>query len=53
MGRARIASQKPIDVFKGKEHAEPLRACRSLVVTKQRAGLYSMPCAAASSLAPA
>jgi len=53
MGRAQLASQKPIDVFKGKKHAEPLRAYRTLVVTQQRAGLYSMPCAAASSLAPA
>ncbi len=53
MGRAQLTSQKPIDVFKGKKHAEPLRAYRALVVTQQRADLYSMPCAAAPSLAPA
>lgn len=52
MGRAQLASQKPIDVFKGKKHAEPLRAYRALVVTRRRQGLYSMPCAAVSSLAP-
>jgi hypothetical protein len=53
MGRAQLASQKPIDVFKGKKHAEPLRAYRTLVITQQRAGLYAMPCAAAASLASA
>jgi hypothetical protein len=53
MGRAQLADQKPIDVCKGNKHAEPLRAYRTLVVTQQRAGLYSMPCAAVASLAPA
>ncbi|MCX7791414.1 MAG: hypothetical protein N2378_12300 [Chloroflexaceae bacterium] len=60
MQRARLDSAKPIDVFKvkardrGKPQAEgPRWAYRALVVTQQRAGLYSMPCAAASSLAAA
>ncbi|PPE66360.1 hypothetical protein [Caldimonas caldifontis] len=53
MGRAQLTSQKPIDVFKGKKHAEPLRAYRTLVVTQRRSGLYALPCAAASSPAPA
>jgi hypothetical protein len=51
MGRAQLASQKPIDVFKGKKYAEPLRAYQALVVTQRRAGLYAMPCAAVASLA--
>ncbi|WP_062191389.1 hypothetical protein [Caldimonas taiwanensis] len=52
MQRAGLDSDKPIDVFKvkardkGKSEAEgPLFAYRTLVVTQQRAGLYSMPCA--------
>lgn len=53
MGRAQLSSQKPIDVFKGKRYAEPLRAYQALVTTQQRAGLYSMACAAAPSLASA
>jgi hypothetical protein len=55
MGRADLQSDKPIDVFKvkardkGKPESErPLAAYRALVVTQQRAGLYSMPCAAAT-----
>lgn len=48
MRRAQLTSQKPIDVFKGKKHAEPLRAYRTLVATQQRQGLYSMPCARAA-----
>ena len=53
MQRAGLSSDKPNDVFKvrsrdkGKPEAEgPLTAYRTLVVTQQRAGLYSMPCAA-------
>ena len=53
MGRAQLSSQKPVDVFKGKKYAEPLRAYQALVTTQQRAGLYSMACAAAPSLASA
>ncbi|MFN3302356.1 MAG: PPC domain-containing protein [Roseateles sp.] len=53
MGRAQLSSQKPIDVFKGKKYAEPLRAYQALVTTQQRAGLYSMACAAGQSLASA
>ncbi len=53
MGRAQLSSQKPIDVFKGKKYAEPLRAYQALVTTQQRAGLYSMACAAAPSPASA
>ncbi len=53
MRRAQLTSQKPIDVFKGKKYAEPLRAYQALVTTQQRAGLYSMACAAAQSLASA
>lgn len=53
MRRAQLTSQKPIDVFKGKKYAEPLRAYQALVTTQQRAGLYSLACAAARSLAPA
>lgn len=53
MGRAQLSSQKPIDVFKGKNYAEPLRAYQALVTTQQRAGLYSMACAAAPGLASA
>ena len=47
-------SDKPIDLFKIKskdkgkpEHEARLAAYGALVVTQQRAGLYSMPCAAA------
>ena len=39
MRRAQLTSQKPIDVFKGKKYAEPLRAYQALVTTQQRAGL--------------
>ena len=53
MQRAGLESAKPNDVFKvksrdkGKPESEgPLTAYRALVVTQQRAGLYSMPCAA-------
>ncbi len=53
MRRAGLDSDKPIDVFKGKKYAEPLRAYQALVTTQQRAGLYSMPCAAAASPVPA
>lgn len=49
MLRAQLESQKPIDVFKGKKHAEPLRAYRALVVMQQRQGLYSMLCVASPS----
>jgi hypothetical protein len=52
MERAGLQSDKPVDVFKvksrdkGKAGADfPLRAYRELVVTVQRSGLYSMPCA--------
>lgn len=52
--RADQKRDKPIDLFKtesenkGKpEHGARLAACGTLVVTQQRAGLYSMPCAAA------
>jgi hypothetical protein len=58
MRRAGLDSDKPIDVFKvkardkGKPEAEgPLIAYRELVVTRKRAGLYSMPCAANPSAA--
>jgi hypothetical protein len=60
MRRAGLESDKPIDLFKvkardkGKPEAEgPLFAYRALVVTHKRAGLYAMPCAAASTLAQA
>jgi hypothetical protein len=60
MQRAGLKSDKPIDVFKVKSRdkgkPEPerrLAAYGALVVTQQRQGLYAMPCAAASSLAPA
>lgn len=53
MERAGLNSDKPIDVFKvkardkGKLGADrPLLAYRELVVTQQRQGMYSMPCAA-------
>ena len=56
MQRAGLDSDKPIDIFKvktrdkGKAEAErPLAAYHSLVVTKRREGLYSMPCAAGNS----
>jgi hypothetical protein len=52
-GRPLLCSQKRIDVFKGKKHAEPLRAYQALVTTQQRAGPYSMACAAGPSLASA
>jgi len=59
MRRAGLKSDKPIDVFKvkardkGKPEVERrLAAYHALVLTQQRAGLYSMPCAAAPSLAP-
>ena len=49
-----VPQQKPIDLFKIKskdkgkpEHEARLAAYGALVVTQQRAGLYSMPCAAA------
>lgn len=54
MQRAGQKSDKPIDLFKIKskdkgkpEHEARLAAYYALVVTQQRAGLYSMPCAAA------
>ena len=50
MQRAGLASQKPIDVFKGGKYTEAARVYRGLVVTQQRQGLYAMPCAQASSL---
>ncbi len=53
MAKARLESEKPIDVFKvktrdkGKPGADlPLIAYRKLVDTKKRQGLYSMPCSA-------
>lgn len=52
MQRGGLSSDKPIDLFKvkpcgkGKPEAEgPLFACRALVVTQKRQGLYAMPCA--------
>jgi hypothetical protein len=55
MQRAGLDSAKPSDLFKIKskdkgkpEPAEQHAAYGSLVVTQQRAGLYSMPCAAPS-----
>ena len=54
MQRAGQKSDKPIDLFKIKskdkgkpEHEARLAAYGALVVAQQRAGLYSMPCAAA------
>ena len=54
MQRAGQKSDKPIDLFKIKsrdkgkpEYEARLSAYVALVVTQQRAGLYSMPCAAA------
>ena len=54
MQRAGLDSAKPSDLFKIKtkdkgkpEHEARLAAYGALVVTQQRAGLYSMPCAAA------
>ena len=54
MQRAGQKSDKPIDLFKIKsrdkgkpEYEARLAAYVALVVTQQRAGLYSMPCAAA------
>lgn len=49
MRRAGLESAKPVDVFKGKKYVEAARAYRALVVTHQRRGLYSMPCAASIS----
>ncbi len=56
MQRAGQKSDKPIDLFKIKskdkgkpEHEARLAAYGALVVTQQRAGLYSMPCAHPSS----
>lgn len=53
MKRARLDSDKPIDLFKikAKDKNKPGPAARlaaygALVVTQQRAGLYAMPCAA-------
>ncbi|OGT89509.1 MAG: hypothetical protein A2286_05455 [Gammaproteobacteria bacterium RIFOXYA12_FULL_61_12] len=53
MRRADLDSAKPSDLFKIKskdkgkpEPAAQHAAYRALVVTQQRAGLYSMPCAA-------
>ncbi len=53
MSRAKLASDKPIDVFKVKpknkgdpKYEEPLRAYKVLVQTNQRAGTYAMSCAA-------
>ncbi len=53
MAKAGLESEKPIDVFKvktrdkGKPGADrPLLAYQELVVTQQRQGMYSMPCAA-------
>lgn len=55
MQRAGLGSAKPSDLFKikskdkGKPGPEAQHAAyRALVVTQQRAGLYSMPCAAAA-----
>ena len=54
MQRAGQKSDKPIDLFKikakdkGKPEPQAQHAAYgALVVTQQRAGLYSMPCAAA------
>jgi hypothetical protein len=53
MGSAGLKSDKPNDIFKmkardkGRPEAEgPLVAYRTLVTTRQREGLYAMPCAA-------
>jgi hypothetical protein len=53
MSRARLASDKPVDVFKVKaqhkgdpRYEGPVRAYKELVKTHQRAGTYAMPCAA-------
>jgi hypothetical protein len=53
MGRAKLKSDKPIDVFKVKaenkgnpKYEDPLRAYQELVIANQRAGTYVMPCAA-------
>jgi hypothetical protein len=53
MERAGLNSDKPVDVFKVKARDKgkpgvdrPLMAYRELVVTQQRQGMYSMPCAA-------
>ena len=51
MAKARLKSEKPIDVFKVKTKDKdklgadlPLMAYRKLVVTQRREGLYAMPC---------
>ena len=49
MRRAALASQKPVDVFKGTKYTEAARAYRALVMTQQRQGLYAMPLAATAS----
>jgi hypothetical protein len=53
MQRAGLGSDKPIDVFKikAKDKGKPgpaarLAAYHALVITRQREGLYAMPCAA-------
>ena len=52
MARARLKSEKPIDVFKVKTRDKdkpgvdfPMKAYKELVVTQRREGLYAMPCA--------
>jgi hypothetical protein len=54
MARAKLDSDKPIDVFKVKaqhkgdtRYEGPLRAYKEFVKTNQRAGTYAMTCAAA------
>lgn len=51
MAKARLKSEKPIDVFKVKAKDKeksgsdlPLMVYRELVVTQKREGLYAMPC---------
>ncbi|QTD45003.1 hypothetical protein [Ottowia testudinis] len=51
MRRAGLDSDKPIDLFKAKAHAEAKRTYQTLVVTQQRAGLYAMPCASSKASA--
>ena len=53
MSRARLTSDKPIDVFKVKaknrgdpKYERPLQAYQHLVQTDRRAGTYCMACAA-------
>ena len=52
MARARLKSEKPIDVFKVKTRDKdrpgvdlPMKAYKELVTTQRREGLYAMPCA--------